>query len=139
MAASTHTLTSSVLTNIGKGSQRINCEVITTDWVASSTDATVLTLDVVLKGYLLKVVTNPGSTAPTDNYGIALKDPEDANLDAAGSLLLNRHTTTTQQLYPTVTGAATPLFLCGTYGLAITNNSVNSASGRVVLYLVDSL
>lgn len=114
-------------------------EKVTIDWVADDADGSVPALSLPLAGFLLKAITNPGSTAPTANYDIALGDPEDSALDAFAGALQNRHTTTTEQVYPLVTGAAIPIFLSGTYSLALTNNSVNSATGRIILYLVDSL
>ncbi len=139
MAVGTVTLTSKTKVEIGSGATARRCDVVQLDFVASSTDGTLPVLQVPLSGYLLKVVTNPGSTAPTDNWDIVLGDPEDNALDAAASLLLNRHTTTTQQVYPNISGAAIPIFLAGTYAVTISGNSVNSATGRILLYLIDSL
>jgi hypothetical protein len=92
-----------------------------------------------LYGFLIKVVTNPGSVAPTDNYDIKLFDPDDAAFDAAAGLLLDRDTANTEQVYPLISGAATPLFLAGDYVLNITGNSVNSATGQIFMYMVESL
>lgn len=110
------------------------------DWIADAADGSVpnTTVDK-LYGFLIKVVTNPGSVAPTSNYDIALGDPEDSTLDAAATLLMNRHTSTTEQVYPLISGAAIPLFLAGDYQFQLTNNSVNSATGRCTLYMVESL
>lgn len=115
------------------------CEVVSIDWTASSTDGSLPVLQVALSGWLVKVVTNPGSVAPTANYDIDLADPNDANLSATGTLLNNRHTTTTEQVYPVISGAVVPIFLAGTYGVTITNNSVNSATGNITFYMVDSI
>jgi hypothetical protein len=134
--AGTNTLTSRVRREFGKAERR-GVEIVTVDWVADASAATVPNLTITLDGYLVKVVTNPGSTAPTDLYDITLGDPEDSNLDAAGGLLANRATTTTQQVYTLVSGASSPLLLAGDYTLAISNNAVNSASGRIIFYLTD--
>lgn len=140
MAGSSNTLTSRVTRELSKRSdERKNVEIVTVDWVADDTDGSVPDLSVRLDGYLVKVVTNPGSTAPTDNYDITIEDPEDNALDAAGGLLANRSTSATQQVYCTVSGASTPVLLAGTYNIAVANNSVNSATGRIILYLVDEL
>lgn len=114
---------------------------IVIDWTADAGDGSVPNLSLTnLCGYVIKAITNPGSTAPTDNYDITLGDPEDSALDALGGALANRHTTTTQQVYPTVSGATVPIWLDkGTYTLAIANNAVNSATGRIILYLASEL
>lgn len=114
--------------------------VVVVDWVGDSADGSVPNTTITgLYGFLIKAVFNPGSTAPTSNYDIALGDPEDTTLDAAATLFNNRHTTTSEQVYPLITGAATPLFLAGDYQFQLTNNSVNSATGRMILYLVETL
>lgn len=136
--AGTITVTSREKVNYGLASSKY-CEVVTVSFVGDAADGSVPVLSVPLAGFLVKVVTNPGSTAPTANWDIALQDPEDSALDAAAGKLVDRHTTTSEQVYPLVTGAACPIFLAGTYGLAVTNNAVNSATGKIVLYLVDGL
>lgn len=138
MAVGTVTVTSRDLINYGQRSSKI-CEKIIIDWVASSTDGSLPTRDMDLKGFVVKAITDPGSTAPTDNYDIAFKDPDDASFDAMGSALANRDTTNSEHVYPVASGAVLPIFLCGTYTLAITGNSVNSATGRIILYLVDEI
>lgn len=137
--AGTHVVTSRVFNEIAKGGRSRRVEVVTTTWVADSAAATIPDLSIPLAGYCLKVITNPGTTAPTDNWDITLGDPEDSTLDAAASLLLNRHTTTTQQVYPLISGGAVPIFLSGTYTLSVSGNSVNSATARIIFYLVDEL
>lgn len=108
-------------------------------WTASSVDGSVVdsTLSGV-HGFLMKAITNPGATAPTDNYDITIADTDDATLDAANSLLLNRDTATTEVVFPVgATGATALWFQPGTYTLSIANNSVNSALGVIWLYFVD--
>lgn len=136
--AGTITLASREKVNYGLSESK-RCEIVTVSFVGDAANGTVPVLSIPLYGYLLKVVTNPGSTAPTDNWDIALQDPADSALDAAAGKLVDRDTTTTEQVYPVVSGAVTPIFLAGTYGLAVTGNSVNSATGDIILYLVDGL
>lgn len=126
-------------TNLSKSVNSKRVEKVTVDWTADAADASVPTLSLDLHGFIVKVVTNPGATAPTANYDIALGSPEDSTLDALATLLNNRHTTTSEQVYPLISGAATPIFVSGTHVLAITNNAVNSATGSIVFYLVESL
>jgi hypothetical protein len=136
-AAGTNVLTSTQTYDLSFSHPQKLMKKYTIDFVADAAAATVPNLSITLKGYLIKVVTNPGSTAPTANYDIALGDPDDSALDALGGALANRHTTTTEQVYPTITGATTPLLLNGTYTLSVANNAVNSASGKIILYVVD--
>lgn len=124
---------------IGKGSSRKCVEKVVIDWVADAAAATVPDLVLELQGFIIKAITNPGATAPTDNYDITLGGPEDSALDVLGGALLNRDTANTEQVYPLITGAVIPVFVSGSHTLSIANNAVNSASGRIVLYLVDSL
>ncbi len=123
-----------------KGLYGKEVNVVIVDWVGDSADGSVPnTMINGLYGFLVKAVFNPGSTAPTSNYDIALGDPEDTALDAAATLFNNRHTTASEQVYPLISGAAIPLFLAGNYQFQLTNNSVNSATGRMILYLIENL
>jgi hypothetical protein len=81
-----------------------------------------------LNGYLQPVITNPGSTAPTDNYDISLAPSTDSTAEITGSALANRDTSSTEVGAVTISGSATPAYLNGDYILSIANNSVNSAS-----------
>lgn len=134
--ASSSTITREQI-EIGKNERR-RVEKVTVAWTAH-TDGSFTTTNIDLAGFVLKVVTNPGSTAPTANYDISLTDPDGSDLDAMATLLNNRHTTATEQVYPLISGGSIPIFLCGTYGLAIANNSVNAATGTIIFYLVDDL
>lgn len=140
-AAGTVTVSKSQTSAFG-GSQ-VPIQIVQVDWTGDASDGSVPTKSIQLGGYVLKVVTNPGSTAPSANYDIALGDPEDSALDALASALLNRHTSNTEQVYPAIAGApgtvsSLPVFLePGAYTLAVTGNSVNSATGRILIYLSD--
>ncbi len=87
--------------------------IVNVAWTSHTDGAATGTIYVT--GIIHKFVTNPGSAAPDDNYDITLLDVD--GVDVANSLLLNRHTTNTQEVYPykelTLTGsvpAAVPLF-----------------------------
>lgn len=115
-------------------------EVVTINWTADSADGSVPDTTLGLYGTCVKIVTNPGSTAPTANYDMVINDPE-ATVDALAGALANRHTSNTEQVYPTIAGSpgtvsAVSPFLTGTYTFSLSNNSVNSATGKVVIYLV---
>lgn len=140
-AAGTVTVTRSTRP-YSQGGQTLYVGVIQIDWVADASAATVPNTNIPISGYVTKVITNPGSTAPTANYDIAFGDPEDTTLDALAGALANRHTSNTEQVYPLVAGSpgtvtSVPPFLQGTYQFQLTNNAVNSATGRVLLYVTD--
>lgn len=72
-----------------------------------------------INGWIIRVETNPGSTAPTANYDITLTDQD--GLDVMGGVLANRSATATEHVLapqPYVRGAVT---------ITPTGNSVNSA------------
>lgn len=70
--------------------------------------------------FLMAVKTNPGATAPTDNWDFTITDGNAIDmLEGAGA---NRHTTTSQ-----LVNAAHYLPVTDTWTLNITGNSVNSA------------
>lgn len=115
-------------------------EKVKIDWVADAADGSVPETSISgLYGYVMKAITNPGATAPTDNYDVELIDPDDATIDALAAALANRDTANSEQVYPTVTGATIPIFLAGSYTFKLTNNAVNSATGSVILYLAECL
>lgn len=92
-----------------------------------------------IHGCLMKVITNPGTPAPTDNYDIELLDPDDATADGAKALLANRDTANTEVVYPlSEAGSAGGLyFQPGTYTLKVTNNAVNSATVVLKMFFTD--
>lgn len=109
------------------------------DWTSASDGSVTATARV--SGTLIKAVTNPGATAPSANYDIAITDDEGIDILAAcQSSLANRHTSTTEQVYFLVLDAAgTPLaqsvhpVVCDTLSVAVTNAG-DSKVGRIVLY-----
>lgn len=117
-------------------------QVVQIDWVGDASDGSVPTKSVPLFGWVQKAITDPGSTAPTASYDIAFTDPQDSSLDMMALALKDRHTSTTEQVYPMIAGApgtvsSAKVFAAGTYLFTLTNNSVASATGRVLLYLTD--
>lgn len=127
----------------GKGRSK-RCEKVSFAITADAADGSMPDTTVSLAGWLIKVVTNPGATAPTANYDLSLNDPLDTTFDALGAALNNRHTTNTEQVYPAIAGspgtvtAMTP-FLAGDYVLKLANNIVNSATIAMDFYLVDEI
>lgn len=108
---------------------------IVIDWT-SDASGDVNGTSIQLYGFLVKVITNPsGSAAPTDNYDFYLTDPEDSALDLMGNACENRDTANTEQVYPVISGAATPPYANGVYGIKIANAG-NAKQGRVILFLL---
>lgn len=110
-------------------------EKVTVAWTADASDGSVPSTAIGLYGLVTKVVTNPGSTAPTDNYDITCGDPSDTALDIFGGALANRDTANTEQVYPVVSGATMPVH-ADTCTFQLTNNSVNSATGTAEFYVL---
>jgi hypothetical protein len=90
-----------------------------------------------ISGELLRIVTNPGATAPTDNYDVVINDAD--GVDVAGGLLANRDTANSEQVIPvleTTVGANTyahrPV-VDGPLSLVI-SNAGNAKQGVLTLY-----
>lgn len=87
-----------------------------------------------IEGRILALATNPGATAPQDNYDVTLVNQH--GYDVLQSLGLNRHTTSTQQvpiLYSS-TGTHPAVDETDTLTLTIAGNNVNSAITVIELY-----
>ncbi len=91
-------------------------------------------ISIPIEGRLLAIETNPGSTAPTDNYDIAITDAE--GLDVLQGAGQNRDTANTEMA--AIVFASTSVHPAvdesDTLTLAITNNAVNSATITIVVY-----
>lgn len=107
-----------------KNHSSVKVAVVT--WTSDGAGAADGTLE--LDGELLKVVTNPGAAAPTDNYDITLIDED--GLDVAEGLLANRDTANSEAVYPykeiTVGGTGTdrvarPLYHSGAVTFTVAN------------------
>lgn len=84
-------------------------------------------------GRLIGLHTNPGATAPTDNYDITLIDPE--GIDRLQGVGANRHESTTQQVPVVYSSTSVPPLVVGeALALTLANNSVNSAIVVVQLF-----
>ena len=83
-------------------------------------------------GEILQVVTNPGSTAPTDNYDITLTNAD--GLDMLGGWGANRDTANTELAVP-VFADNFHVYLADkdTLTLNVTGNSVNSATTVITM------
>ena len=78
-------------------------------------------------GYLLALITNPGATAPTNNYDLTLIDAD--GLDRLQGVGANRSSTISQEVAIVRSGTAIhpPVIAGETLTLNIDNNSVASA------------
>lgn len=136
MAGSSTSQTSSFIEQGVSRSDRVQKIRVTLTGDASTGAMPNTTLE--LNGYIMKIVTNPGSTAPTDDYDIVITDEH--GVDVVGGLLLNRDTANSEQVYPVIGSTpAIPVWVCGTHTMTVTNQSVNSATTVVDLYLKASL
>jgi len=109
------------------------------DWVSDSAAGSVSQLSTKpVFGEILRITTNPGATAPTDQYDVTILDED--SVDVALGTLANRATATTQTVYPTVAGSATTpvsdvrMAVAGRITLTIAAAG-NSKNGRVTIYL----
>jgi hypothetical protein len=99
-AAMSVTWTTTVGSSVGGKNVWIYSAAVTSaaDGTASGTIST--------NGYLVKIVTNPGATAPTADYDCVFNDADGA--DVTGGALANRHTSTTQLVFPMLSTAIVP-------------------------------
>lgn len=103
------------------------------DFVADAADGSVPTLNSNLKieGRLIQIITNPGAVAPTTLYDITVVDPEGA--DMLLGVGANRSATVTEVAGIILDNGQNPVVNdILTFGLI--NNSVNSATGRFILF-----
>lgn len=105
------------------------------DWVADAANATVpATALPAFEGRLLALVTNPGATAPTDNYDITLVSGiGDDRLQGVGA---NRDTANTESAPVVYSGSTVHPWVDAdeTMTFTLANNAVNSALGTAVLF-----
>ena len=103
----------------------------TADASDGSYPATAMTAKI--EGRLIQLITDPGSTAPTDNYDITLVDGN--GLDVLQGVGANRDTATTEAAAIVFSGTSVHPVVdeSDTLTLTITNNAVNSATITVTL------
>lgn len=107
---------------------------VVVDWVADAAAGTIPdTVLPVLEGRLMELTTNPGAVAPTDNYDITLEDGE--GVDRLQGVGVNRDTANTETAIPVYSGSTVHPVVSRSdvLTLKIANNSVNSATGRIIL------
>jgi hypothetical protein len=115
--------------NPGGKVKKIECT-----WVGDAADGTVPPKAVrAFSGVVIRVVTDPGTPAPTTLYDITLTDSN--GIDVLGGAGANRSATVTEQCFPTVATVPWECPVAGALTLTITGNSVVSAQGSVVIYI----
>jgi hypothetical protein len=114
------------------------------DFTTDDTTGSVAVTTRKIVGELIKIVTDPGGTAPTDSYDIVLTDEEGVDLsvhmdDVAIAALIARDTANTEETYLPLedtagTGriAAFPV-VCDKLTVTV-NNAGNSKTGQIILY-----
>jgi hypothetical protein len=89
-----------------------------------------------MKGYwIFGVETDPGSTGPTDNYDVVINNA--ASRDIMGGALSNRDSSTTEFAMALAADGVTKYSppVDGALTIAVSGNSVNSATSSIKLYL----
>lgn len=105
------------------GNVRLLTFTCTADASAHTFPPTASTVDI--DGFVFLVVTDPGTTAPTDDYDITLTDAN--GVDIMGGELLNRDESNSEQAVPLIDGVFGSRYVKGVLTINISNNSVNSA------------
>lgn len=104
--------------------------------VTAHTDGSVTSVALTPKisGRLLALETNPGSTAPQDDYDITITDAD--GHDVLQGVGANRDTANTEKVSIVFSGTAIhpPVSVADTLTLNVANNNVNGATTRIKLY-----
>lgn len=123
MAATVENLQEVLRTNLIKTGERV-----TIPWTSDGSGN--YTESMVLRGWLVEIQTDPGATAPTDNYDIKLKDSN--SVDVLADLALNRDTATTEFIPTPGSGITILKYLNGTYTFDVSNAGA-AKTGTAVL------
>ena len=116
-----------------------NLKVVTFTWVGddgngsvpNATTSTAQTNEI--QGwYCFMAITNPGATAPLDNYDIVINDAD--SVDIFGGKLMNRDTTNSEQAVPLVGGAYMGRTITGAITMVMTNQTNVDAVGTLQLF-----
>jgi hypothetical protein len=121
--------------NIGKFLKDRFIEVVEATFTGDASTGAVpdLVIPGGLYGFCVKVLTNPGAVAPTDNYDLTCIGDDGEDLFCGAGI--DRDTANTEQFAPVISGGATPAPMGGGATLKIANQSVASATGKVQIWL----
>jgi hypothetical protein len=86
-------------------------------------------------GYIYKMTTDPGSTAPTDDYDITLTD-DTTGADLLGGEGADRDTANTEEAVPKIGNAFGGNIAFTSFTLNVSGNSANASTGDVYVYIV---
>lgn len=121
------------------GIRKVTCDFVTDDSAGTASGTTSK-----IVGRLIKIVTDPGSAAPSANWDVVLTDEKGVDLsihmdDVAIAALIARHATNTLETYLPLedtagTGriAAFPV-VCDQLTVSVANAG-NSKTGQIILY-----
>lgn len=108
---------------------------VTLAWTSDGSGAA--TQAITLRGTILRVVTNPGATAPTDNYDLTAPDAD--GVDVFGGQGANRDTANSEHFCPGLpladgtTTSTAPISVNGEITLTIANAGA-SKEGSITIY-----
>ncbi len=85
------------IASVAYGAKEHKAHTIKITWTSATDGSVVQSFDI--DGAIMRMVTNPGATAPTDDYDITLVDADGVDLLAGEGA--NRDTSTSEQVFPT--------------------------------------
>jgi len=104
MIASAATATTGTCTITTSASDQVPRWILFT-WTSSVAGNVIIQTDNAIRGEICRIVTDPGATAPSDNYDIYFSDVD--SIDVLSSATINRDTANTEQVVPSLTGSGT--------------------------------
>lgn len=112
-----------------------NSKIYRINWVADDADGSVPSVesDSDIFGFIVRVVTNPGATAPTADYDVTLTDED--GVDVLGGEGVDRSASVSEHIISKLGSSYGPCYVNSKLTLNLSNNSVNSAVGEVVIYV----
>jgi hypothetical protein len=87
-----------------------------------------------IDGWVFLATTNPGATAPTDEYSLALNDSE--GIDVFGGELETRSESNSEQAAPKIGNTYGARFVSGPLTIAVSGNSVSGALIALKVYFI---
>lgn len=103
----------------------------------NSGGATAQAMSYAINGMIIAVETDPGTTAPTDNYDITITDSK--TCDIMGGALANRDTANTERAYALSGSVVVAAPTTGILTIRVTSgsNQVKNATVRLYIYTKD--
>lgn len=110
--------------------------ILTFSWTADTDGSVTSTAsDRAVDGFVVLVVTDPGTPAPTAGYDIALEDAD--GVDIMGHQLEDRGSTDSEHAVPWVRSQVAPQgrWVSGFLTLVVEHNAVSGAQGEVKVFI----